>query len=469
MNWGMFLRYFIRALLDIKLKLVLLFTVVNVLVVTYLCFETPSYITSWVVLLPGTERGSTINIDNLGEARSNGSNAYGSVSISPKNTYKEIALSDAVINTAAQEYGVPAHSFSKPRITLIDQTPAMKFTLKGESKEELKYRSNLYNAVFHKTLDALRSNEIDRTFQGVETNLAKAKQRLSEARRDIVDYQVSSSIVSDQQFERWINDAEQLKIDNTTTSVKLAQLQALIAASLNQLGVSKEQARSLLTLQANPTVRAVLAILSTKLAEQARLRSLYAPAHPERQKVTRETQSLTKEIRDLLSAVPDMKKIPDNQLYGLLANSNTETIKQLNTELANYEGLSAQKAELNASYEYYLQRLKTHTKDAATLADLQRAHQIAEAIFSSALAKLDTSRLEIYATYPLTQLLTRPGATITRDRIQAKLMIVAAVLVYGLLALALILKQIRQTIQRDEESNQRTVSAITNWYQLAHS
>ena len=469
MNWGLFLRHFVRALLDIKLRLVLLFTVVNALLIAYLSFETPGYTTSWVVLLPGTERGSTINIDNLGEARSSGSNAYGSVSISPKNTYKEIALSDAVINAAAQEYGVPGNSFSKPRITLIDQTPAMKFTLKGESRDELTYRSTLYNTVFHKTLDELRNNEIERSFQGVESNLAQAKQRLSEARQDIVDYQISSSIVSDQQFERWINDAEQLKIDNTTASVELAQMQAVIKSSLNQLGITKEQAQSLLTLQANPTIRAILTTLSSKLAEQASLQSLYASAHPDRQKISRETSTLTHELRNLLSTLPQLKKIPDSQLYGLLANSNTETIQQVNTRLAQYDGLSAQKNELNASYEHYLQRLKTHTKEAATLADLQRAHQIAEAIFSSALAKLDTSRLEIYATYPLTQLLTQPGATITRDRIQAKLMVVAAVLVYGLLALALILNRVRQTVLGRKQERESASYEMSLQHQLVYS
>jgi len=73
-------------------------------------------------------------------------------------------------------------------------------------------------------------------------------------------------------------------------------------------------------------------------------------------------------------------------------------------------------------------------------------HQIAEAIFSSALAKLDTSRLDIYATYPLTQLLTLPGATVKRDRLKSKLMILAGIIIYGLLCLAITLTTIRQLV-----------------------
>jgi len=453
-NWNLFLHYFLRAMFDIKLKLACLAIVFIALLAAYLIFETPSYKTSWIVLLPGTERASTINLDNLGEARTNGANAYGSVSISPKNTYKEIALSDAVISVAAKQYGVPANAFSKPRITLIDQTPAMKFALKGESQEELSYRAKLYNDTFHRTLDKLRNNEIERTFEGVENKLEEAEKRLSNARQAIVDYQTVSSIVSEEQFRRWMADAEQLRTDNTDIEVKLAQLEATVAMSLKQLGVSEKQAQALLTLQANPAISATLDELSEKLAEQATIRLLYASAHPARQKNDREVSSLSKSIRSLLKNLPGIKQIRDNQLYGLLARSNTETIQKLNLQLADHHGLEAQKVALNNSYQRYLERIKRHTKDAAMLADLQRDHQIAEAIFSSALAKLDTSRLDIYATYPLTQLLTQPGATVKRDRLQAKLVILATIMIYMLLALALILNRVKHAVSKSDEAEQ---------------
>ena len=117
--------------------------------------------------------------------------------------------------------------------------------------------------------------------------------------------------------------------------------------------------------------------------------------------------------------------------------------------------MNAQDKALKNSQFKYQERIKSQTINAAKLADLQRDHQIAEAIFSSALAKLDTSRLDIYSTYPLTQLLTHPGATITRDRLQTKLVIVAGFLIFGMLSVAMILNQMRTTLvcrqhRRDE-------------------
>lgn len=446
MNWRLFGRFFVDAVSSIKLTLLGLLILIVALLGMYLSFEKPSYKTSWIILLPGTERASTISLDNLGEARSNGANAYGSVSISPKNTYKEIALSDAVINSAAKQYGVEAYAFSKPRITLIDQTPAMKFTLKGESSEELVHRATLYNQTFHAILDELRNNEIERNYQGIESNLEEAKQRLSQARQDIVAYQIESSILSDDQFKRWVSDTEQLRTEQTNTDVELSSMTATIESSLKQLGLTAEQAQALLTLQANPTVATSLNLLSEKLAELARMRSSYASEHPIRKILELEISSLKDHVRTLIKGLPQLQRLGDTHLYGVLSSSNAQNIRTVNELLAKRNGLLAQRNALENSREVYLDRINGLTQGAATLADLQRAHQIAEAIFSSALAKLDTSRLDIYATYPLTQLLTQPGATVKRDRLQAKLMIVASGLIYALLALALTLTRMRKNI-----------------------
>lgn len=446
MNWSIFAQYLYDGVLEIKYVLLALLVAIVTFLGLYLALEKPHYKTSWVMLLPGTERASTISIDNIGEARSSGGNAYGSVSISPKNTYKEIALSDAVINNAAKEYGVKASAFTKPRITLIDQTPAMKFTFVGESQEELAFRAKLYNDTFHATLDELRNNEIERNFNGIEINLDEAKKRLSQAREAIVEYQIKSSYVSDEQFKRWSDDTEQLRSDHTATQVELASLNAMLDASLYQLGLTPEQAQALLTRQANPTVTTTLKTLSQKLAEQANVHSQYAAGNPVRKKLDREVSQLTSQVRQLLNGVPNLDNVETPQLYGLLSVSNIESIKKVNALLAKQSALMAQSEALQNSRNRYLTRVKSHIQVAATLADLQRVHQIAEAIFSSALAKLDTSRLDIYATYPLTQLLTQPGATIKRDRLQTKLVIVASILIYGMLALALSLIQVRKRV-----------------------
>lgn len=446
MNWSFVFNSLLASAWAIKIRLVCLFLLTLVIAVAYVMLETPKYKTSWVVLLPGTERASTINLDNLGEARSNGKNAYGSVSISPKNTYKEIALSDAVIERAAAEYEIQAYAFSKPRIKLVDQTPAMAFALKGSSVGELRFRAELYNRVFHEVLDELRNNEIERHYEGVEGNLSEARKRLSTAREAIIEYQTSSGIISDNQFQTWLDDAEGLRSDQSNVEVTLAAQQTNIQAKLEQLDISAEQARAFLLLQANPTNRSALTLLSDKLAEHASLSKIYGANNPIRKQLDNEILGIRTSLARNLVAIPNLRDIQRPQLYGLLSAEMGDTLKQINTQLADLKATKAQIAAISEQRNQYAQRIKNHTREAAKLADLKRDHQIAEAIFSSALTKLDSNRLDIYATYPLTQLLTKPGGTIKRDRLQAKLMVVALFLIYGLVSLASVLTHLRRSI-----------------------
>jgi uncharacterized protein involved in exopolysaccharide biosynthesis len=45
---------------------------------------------------------------------------------------------------------------------------------------------------------------------------------------------------------------------------------------------------------------------------------------------------------------------------------------------------------------------------ASTLDELERDHQIAEAVFTSALARIDTGKSDLYVSYPLLQMLAEP-------------------------------------------------------------
>ena len=215
---------------------------------------------------------------------------------------------------------------------------------------------------------------------------------------------------------------------------------------LGQLGITSDQANAFLTLQANPLVPSTLEALSEKHAELVIAKSFYGSENPIRKVLKKERNNLMSETRLLLKGVPSLDLLSDSKLYGLISVSNSELIKTVNALLAEQQALMVKRDAMQLSRDQYLDRVKSHAQDSATLSDLQRVHQIAEAIFSSALAKLDTSRLDIYATYPLTQLLTLPGATVKRDRLKSKLMILAGIIIYGLLCLAITLTTIRQLI-----------------------
>jgi uncharacterized protein involved in exopolysaccharide biosynthesis len=76
------------------------------------------------------------------------------------------------------------------------------------------------------------------------------------------------------------------------------------------------------------------------------------------------------------------------------------------------KGITDKIARLEQQIVEMTERFNKDTKSAATLDDLKRDHQIAEAVFTAALARIDTGKTDVYASYPLIQLLNPPNAPI---------------------------------------------------------
>ena len=81
---------------------------------------------------------------------------------------------------------------------------------------------------------------------------------------------------------------------------------------------------------------------------------------------------------------------------------------------------SATQSEVDSLVEQinqWEQRLQHSNDDAAKLADLQREHQLASAVLTSAMAKMDVGKSDIYSAYPMLQLLSSPSLASSSDKL----------------------------------------------------
>ena len=83
-------------------------------------------------------------------------------------------------------------------------------------------------------------------------------------------------------------------------------------------------------------------------------------------------------------------------------------MKELVAGAAEAQGKQHEVLALQREIEAIDQRIKNLTLNAARLEDLKKDHLIAEAVFSSALARVDTNKADIFASYPIVQTLAPP-------------------------------------------------------------
>jgi uncharacterized protein involved in exopolysaccharide biosynthesis len=95
--------------------------------------------------------------------------------------------------------------------------------------------------------------------------------------------------------------------------------------------------------------------------------------------------------------------------------SREELLKQLVTGEAQVDGKRRELAALEQSMSEQEQRVRDLTGQIARLEDLKKDHLVAEAVFTSAVARLDTNKADVYASYPLLQVLAPPDTPKSRS------------------------------------------------------
>jgi uncharacterized protein involved in exopolysaccharide biosynthesis len=426
--------------------LLLLTAIIITATVALVVLKAPTYQASWVLLLPGTERSSTVNLDNIGEARTTTSNAYGNVSLSPKHTYREIALSPTVLNLAAVEFGIDKGAFTKPNIKMIQQTPAIRFTLKGANAERLELRSKVFHDVFLRVLDDLRANELDRQDEGVRQQLTAAKSRLKKAQARIVKFKSKGSVMTEAQLDIRTINFESLRSQVVSVEQSLVKAQSSRNKLSELLGVTEVQAAEITKMSSHPQLVALLPALHKTGAELNELKAIAGEAYPLRRAAQAKFNQHLSALKEIVDSVPSLSTLKLMAVAELLTPQHSPFLARLIEESLTVESHQAEMAMLKEHVTKADKAMRTDSAEIASLDELQRDYQIAEAIFSSGLTRLDSSKFDVYATYPLVQLLTLPGGQIVRDHLGSKLILVAGILLSILVCVMLVLFDIRRQL-----------------------
>lgn len=379
----------------------------------YLKFSKPTFTSKWTLILPGTGVNSSINLENIGQAETSSVSAYGSHSISPNANYKNIAESSNVIEKASQKMGLSVDQFGKSRISLVDQTSMIFFEVNGGSGEEAQKKSYALYEALESTLQTLRLDEIKRREESVQNMLAGLKDKLKKSRDRLLEYQASSEVVEIEQYNQLTMSLEKVKIDLVELKAEQSRLIGERDQLAKVLNLTAEQASGALMLQTDQMFQenmvhyvqadSALATLILKMGEN----------HPEvvksRNQMIAAKQKITERVRQLIGnqdvALLNKLTLSTNQTRGAL-------FEKLILVDSQAKGITDKIARLQQQIVEMTERFNKDTKSAATLDDLKRDHQIAEAVFTAALARIDTGKTDVYASYPLIQLLNPPNAPI---------------------------------------------------------
>lgn len=377
------------------------------LAAAYLILTPRSYESGFTFVLPGSGAGASINLEQIGQASSLSQSPFSNQRVNPTESYKRLLLSDRV-RDAAKAWG-EFDSVPRPRVKLHDQTQFMEITIQGPSPELARKRAEAYEQAFLQEVDLLRIEERKAREAGYQAMIAEFETGVSQARAALLAHQSSSGLASLAQFDENVALVDNLNTSLNEARIAESELAQRRNALLASIGLTHDDAAQALLLAADP---AFLVLADNHAEREAALSAIsfkFGENHPQRIRQTREHHGLTDEIAaraHRFAGVPREKAL---RFARLLSSAEYSALLKAAIEgEAAYKAASQRSEQLAATLDSERERLKQLSVAAAKLDDLNRAHQVAEAVFRSAMARIDTNKTDLFASYPLIQTVEAP-------------------------------------------------------------
>jgi uncharacterized protein involved in exopolysaccharide biosynthesis len=409
----------------------------------------PATFTSQMTLnLPGSANSSNISLDEIGQASTNSGNPFSSSGMSPKVIYKSLAESAHVRGMAAKQLGRKG-MLSKPQIKLLDETSILQVSMTSDTPSEAQKEAQAMLSALQTHLQELREDETQRKSESVKLSLRNVSENLSKARDNVLALQKSADLVSREQYVSRVAQAElsrnrlsELRADHSRKTAEVESFSSL-------LGIDPSDAATALKIQADVRFAGANAELSSAMLEEVNFRSKWGNRHPKVLTASQRTQAARKAVQSIATKVGQKpsKHIIENLILGD-SKDRAELFRRLVESAVESNGLNEQ--IYNLEFDLKLQEVKIRSQGSlfAKLEDLERNHKIAEAVFSSALARIDTSLQDIYASYPLLQVLSEPSLPETQTSPKPLYAIAGAVVGTVLILFSLLMSWIRLQLLR---------------------
>ncbi len=415
--------------------------------IAYLKFASPAYTSHFSLILPGAGAVSSISVSDIGQASSSSSSAFSGSSISPTVTYKNLLMSANVINAAAVLLKVDPNTLPIPTIKLVDETSFISVEIDGANAEQARNRANAILDAFFAELNNLRDDETKRRFASVFSTVKQHEDVVNGIREKISRLQISSGLSSTEQFNRYVTENDGLKI-------RVADLEALLSKTkhskislANNLNMTDALAATTMKLHADPEFAALADATSKAEAVLASTAQQYGAKHP---KVVDARAQFQGARTQMLARASQITGLSVKKLVGKIDLSPTGQRSALMSQLVglstDQRGLEGQLQTMKAELEIGRKKIESLIDTASTLDRLNSEHKVAEAVFSSALARISTTKTDIFASYPMAQVSEAAIMPLTPSSPNKKIAFGAATGSSVLLLLVLLMAWVRRPL-----------------------
>jgi DNA-binding NarL/FixJ family response regulator/uncharacterized protein involved in exopolysaccharide biosynthesis len=384
--------------------------------IAVLKYKRPVYTSSWTLDLPAARADTFLEVPGVGRAAETNVSPYSNIMVAdPRANYKDLIAAPEVIKAAASMVHAPVDNFVPPRVEVVPNTTLMKLSVNGKSPRDAYQNAIAVQAAFNDKITALRQQELAQQNKSLKVALDASSERLKLAQQRLSSYKVQSGLDSGEQLRDFSVNIEALRRQRAET-VGQAQDSANQLRQLSAtLGLSSQQAGDAFILQSDAIFQQYLLGYSKTSAELTTLESAYSSDHPKaidkaEEKVAARAKLFQRGAQLLGHPMSEANLQQINVSNGMNSDTTRSSLfQQLITLKGKEAGARGQFAALDEQIRQQEGQMTSLSKKKSILVNLERDVQIAEAIFTSTLGKLDLTKSSFSAAYPEISVRTQPS------------------------------------------------------------
>lgn len=398
------------------------------LAITYITLTPKQYSAGMTIILPGDGPNASVNLAQVGQATSNASSPWASSRLSPVESYRKLMMTDTVRRASAEARGLTPDTFPKPKIKLVDQTNLIMISMRGMSPEGATANAQAFLNAFTAELDRLRQDFADRREGANRSALKQYQDNVAIAQERLLKFQAESGLASAGQYGETVNLVDTLGRRVQNIEAEISRRDGEVRTLEISLNVNAERAASALKLRADPVFQSLLEEMTAMKIVFEKAKRQYGDRHPEFQAAKRKYLSVALPMLQRGEALTGLDRKAFRALGDVSAHGVRETmLGTLVDNAAARDGLIAELNELKGQHVKAKSEIKRLSAPAAELDRLAREHQVAEAVFVSAIARADTTKTDLFASYPLAQVIEQPYASSDPVTPSTKIGLIAAI------------------------------------------
>ncbi|MDB2407396.1 hypothetical protein N9W17_02550 [Jannaschia sp.] len=413
---------------------------------TYLATAPLSYTSRTSLILPGAGASASVQIDEIGSASSHAASAFASNAVSPTETYKRLLGADRIVDAAATTWGGTRQAFGRPRVELVDQTGFIHFTLTAGSPEESQQKGEALLAAFFDGLDALRDDEAGAREGGGDAAIAEYRASVSDTRAKIETLRAGSGILRPAQYDALVAANDILRDTLATARTALADATREADALRATLGLDAAMAATMLRLVGDARLSGLSIELTEAAGALSDADSRFGARHPRVVTARADFDAARTAHADRVATLTGLTHEEAARLEAAPEGARAALLARLVELDAHRAGMAAEVDAQARRHAAETARLAGLAPRVAHIEALERDYDVAEAVFASAIARARSVRADVYAAYPMVQVLENPSLPDRATSPRRKLALAAGVMATLMMLIGLMLGWARRSI-----------------------